>query len=265
MLAFTILALYAVFGVCLLTRANARFAHILTSQGLRLATLVALFAHAAWLGSFVFEAQAGLNLANVIDLIALLLVAIGILIMARDGMRPIAGMLLIIAAILVLSSVLLGEPTQTPTLSWQLKLHALTSLTAYALLAAGVPVAIAALAAEKRLRRAQLSGASAWLPPLEASQRLLADLCLAGTLFLLLAVTSGFVFVENLFAQHLVHKSVLSIAALIIFGILTIGQRQRGWRSRRMVIAYLTAFGILVLAYFGSKFVLEVLLERQWG
>jgi ABC-type uncharacterized transport system permease subunit len=87
----------------------------------------------------------------------------------------------------------------------------------------------------------------------------------AGFLSLLLAVLSGFLFVENLFAQHLVHKTVLSIIALIIFGVLIAGRHFAGWRGRRAVSLYLWGFAILCLAYFGSRFILEIVLNRSWG
>ena len=73
---------------------------------------------------------------------------------------------------------------------------------------------------------------------------------------------TGVLFVENLFAQHLVHKTTLSIAAWVVFGTLLIGRWRFGWRGRRAVRLLLSGMGVLLLAFFGSKFVLELLLSR---
>jgi ABC-type uncharacterized transport system permease subunit len=86
----------------------------------------------------------------------------------------------------------------------------------------------------------------------------------AGFLLLLLAVSSGFALFENLFSQHLVHKTALSLLALALFGILLAGRQFAGWRGKRAVFLYLWGFAILCLAYFGSRYVLEVILGRSW-
>ena len=81
----------------------------------------------------------------------------------------------------------------------------------------------------------------------------------------MLSIVSGFAFVEDLFAQHLAHKTALSLLALLLFGILVAGRLFAGWRGKRAVSLYLWGFVILCLAYFGSRFVLEELLNRSWG
>ncbi|MEY3785905.1 MAG: hypothetical protein RLZ75_110, partial [Pseudomonadota bacterium] len=72
----------------------------------------------------------------------------------------------------------------------------------------------------------------------------------------------GFIFIENLFAQHLVHKTVLSILAWIIFTGLLIGRSRYGWRGQTAIQWTLIGFILLLLAYFGSKLVLELILHR---
>jgi ABC-type uncharacterized transport system permease subunit len=84
----------------------------------------------------------------------------------------------------------------------------------------------------------------------------------AGFVLLTLTLLSGVLFVDDLFAQHLVHKTVLSIAAWIVFGVLLFGRWRWGWRGRRAVQLTLAGMAILLLAFFGSKFVLEVILHR---
>jgi len=80
--------------------------------------------------------------------------------------------------------------------------------------------------------------------------------------FILLSATllTGVLFVENLFEQHLVQKTVLSVLSWILFGWLMLGRWRYGWRGATAARWTLAAMGLLVLAFFGSKFVLEVLL-----
>ena len=74
---------------------------------------------------------------------------------------------------------------------------------------------------------------------------------------------TGLVFLENMFAQHLAHKTILSIIAWLVFAILLYGHWYKGWRGRTAVRWTLAGFISLMLAYFGSKFVLEVLLSTS--
>jgi ABC-type uncharacterized transport system permease subunit len=83
-----------------------------------------------------------------------------------------------------------------------------------------------------------------------------------GVGFLTISLISGFIFIEDLFAQHLVHKTVLSILAWIIFSGLLIGRSRYGWRGRTAIKWTLIGFVSLLLAYFGSKLVLELILNR---
>jgi ABC-type uncharacterized transport system permease subunit len=141
----------------------------------------------------------------------------------------------------------------------------LISLLAYGLLTVGAIVAVFALVQDRRLRAARLSPANRLFAPLETTEKLLYGIAAAGFLTLLLAVFSGFLFVSDLFAQHLVHKTALSLLALVLFGVLLGGRWFAGWRGRRAVYLYLWGFAMLGLAYFGSRFVLEQLLGRSWG
>ena len=95
-------------------------------------------------------------------------------------------------------------------------------------------------------------------------ERLLFQLIGLAFFVLSLALLSGMVFVEHLFAQHLVHKTVLSMTAWVIFVVLLIGRYRFGWRGRTAVRLTLIGTGFLILAYFGSKWVLEVLLDENW-
>ena len=136
---------------------------------------------------------------------------------------------------------------------------------AYSLLAAGAIVAVYALIQDRRLRAAKLSPVNRLFAPLETTERVLHGVSTTGIIVLAMSVMLGITFVEDLFGQHLVHKTVLSLLALLVFGVLLVGRYVSGWRGRRAVYLYLGGFAILCLAYFGSRVILEVVLDRSWG
>ena len=76
------------------------------------------------------------------------------------------------------------------------------------------------------------------------------------------ALLTGLLFVEDLFAQHLVHKTALSVLSWLVFGTLLVGRWRWGWRGAKAVRWTLAAMVLLLLAYFGSKFALEIVLGR---
>ncbi len=148
---------------------------------------------------------------------------------------------------------------------WELTAHILLSMGAAALLFAAAVTALLLVFLDRRLRSRRLADLPSVLPPLDALERVMFRLIGAGFVLLTLALLTGFVFVTNLFEQHLIHKTVLSLIAWVLFGILLIGRTRYGWRGRGAVRWTLSGFGVLTLAYFGSKFVLETVLGRHWG
>jgi ABC-type uncharacterized transport system permease subunit len=158
-----------------------------------------------------------------------------------------------------------GRSYAEATAGWELTAHILLSLAAAALLFAAAVTAILLVILDRRLRTRRIAELSSALPPLDALEKLMFRLIAAGFGFLTLALLTGFVFVTNLFTQNLVQKTVLSLIAWLVFGVLLVGRIRFGWRGRSAVRWTLCGFGILALAYFGVKFVLEYLFGRHWG
>ena len=100
------------------------------------------------------------------------------------------------------------------------------------------------------------------LPPLQLMETMLFELLWIGVILLTISIVSGVLFIDDIFAQHLVHKTVLTIVAWVLFSVLLWGRHQLGWRSQTAVRFTLAGFAILMLAFFGSKLVLELLLQR---
>ena len=217
------------------------------------------------LDDIVHEDGISLSLAAAVSLIGLQLALIGALGALEANLRGMSAGLLALAGFAAIATEFSAPADPATSITWQIEAHILVSMFAYGLLSAGAIVAIFSLLQDHRLRTGQLSVGSQLFAPLETTDKLLQGVTAAGFAGLCLAVVSGFAFVENLFAQHLVHKTALSLLALALFGALLAGRHFAGWRGKRAAYLYLSGFAILCLAYFGSRFVLEQVLGRSWG
>lgn len=169
-------------------------------------------------------------------------------------MYPMAGLLALLYA-----SQGHGHPTR---LDWQLQLHAWCAIAAYITLAVATLIALLLWFQERALRRHAVHAWTRFLPPLTELERLLFEVILVGYVLLTATLVTGVVFVHDLFAQHIVHKTVLSVLSWAVFGVLLIGRWRYGWRGARAVRWTLAAMVLLLLAYFGTQFVRELILKR---
>lgn len=268
MFQITIFFLYIIAGVLI---AASRLPRYSSQSGMLLIVAVAtgitgMLWH-AWTLWIVILVPEGISLSigNTASFIGLQLALIALIGSAESTLRGLAGGLLMLAALVAIMTGGQLPPETGSAMSWQIQSHILISLFAYGLLTVGAIVALYALIQEKRLHSGKLSSVNQLFAPLETTEKLLFSITTTGFLVLLVAVSSGFAFVDNLFAQHLVHKTALSILALLIFGFLLAGRRFAGWRGKRAFYLYLWGFLFLCLAYFGSRFVLEEVLGRSWS
>lgn len=179
--------------------------------------------------------------------------------------RPVAALGTIVfplAAFLLLIDVFLAPHTEPLPIDWQIKLHVIFALLGFSVLSVAAVLAILLALQDHALRARRFDGIAAVLPPLTLTETLMFQLIGAGFGLLTIAILIGLLFVANPFAQHLLHKMVLSIAAWLVFGALLYGRWRYGWRGRRAVRMTLSGMALLLLAFFGSRFVLELVLKR---
>jgi ABC-type uncharacterized transport system permease subunit len=143
-----------------------------------------------------------------------------------------------------------------------LKLHILISILSYSLFCIAACQAMLLAIQNKHLHGKRPGGFVRALPPLETMETLLFRIIAIAFLLQSLSLVSGSLYLHDIFAQHLVHKTVLSIAAWLVFATLLIGRWRFGWRGRTAIRWTMSGFVTLLLAYLGSKYVLEVLLGR---
>lgn len=153
----------------------------------------------------------------------------------------------------------LSEPT-----SWMFNAHVLVAMLAYSLFTIAALHAGLMSLVEKRLHHATLPAVFRNLPPLLTMETLLFRIVGAGMVLLTLTLASGILFSEQIFGRpwQFNHKVLFGFISWGVFGILLLGHLLQGWRGRTAVRWTLSGFGFLILAYLGSKFVLEVILHR---
>jgi ABC-type uncharacterized transport system permease subunit len=207
--------------------------------------------------------SSGLDISfyNALSLAAFAIVLLLLLFSALKPVEMLGIGLLPIAAASVIAGELMGDSLASTPVRGELQFHVITSLLAYGVLSVGAMQAILVGIQAHLLRTHQPGGFVRALPPLNRMEELLFQLLAIGFALLSIALLSGFVYLHDMFAQHLVHKTVLSLVAWAVFGVVLLGRYVWGWRGLRAVRWTLAGLVFLLLAYFGSKFVLELLLQ----
>ena len=150
----------------------------------------------------------------------------------------------------------------------EFRLHLVLAMLAYSLFTIAILHAVLMAVAERRLHRKEGGGVMGTglgaLPPLLTLEQLLFRLIGAAFVLLTLTLATGIAYSETLFGRALRfdHKTVFAMLSWLTFGVLLAGRWLYGWRGRTALRWTLTGFVLLILAYVGSRFVLEVILGR---
>jgi ABC-type uncharacterized transport system permease subunit len=242
--------------------------HSTTSRNASLAlAVVGILSHAAaqyshWFGHAVPD----VSLPHLLSLCALVIMILLITSALSRSALYAAGLvaLPIAAATMLLEWVLPAGNLPLNEVSAGIATHMVSSVLALGLLSIAGVYAFFVFFIDHFLRNHQLNPLVRTLPPLDVLEDLLFKTISAGFVLLTISLASGIVFINNIFAQHLVHKTILSIMAWLVFGILLWGRWRYGWRGSLAVRMTLTGIVLLVLSYFGSKLVLEMILGKSW-
>jgi ABC-type uncharacterized transport system permease subunit len=157
-----------------------------------------------------------------------------------------------------------GARVATQATSWILDAHVLVAMLAYSLFTIAALHAGLMSLVESNLHKARLPGLLKNLPPLLTMETVLFRIIATGFVLLTLTLVSGSFFSEQIFgkAWQFNHKVLFGFISWAVFGVLLAGHHFYGWRGRKAVNWTMSGFGLLLLAYIGSKFVLEVILHR---
>lgn len=224
--------------------------------------MVAVILHAITLfhNLFVFD---GLNLgfSNAISLIAWIMALMLLLSICTTPVESLGVFILPMTAIAVGLEMIFPEHHIIVTVhETDLKLHILISILAYSLFGLVAIHTLLLSLQEKNLRQKQPGGFIRSLPPLQTMESLLFQMIAVGLVLLTISLITGALFLENMFEQHVAHKTILSIIAWLIFATLLWGRWKFGWRGKKAIRWTWTGLIILLLAYLGSKWVAEIIL-----
>jgi ABC-type uncharacterized transport system permease subunit len=165
----------------------------------------------------------------------------------------------------ILAWVFPGSPIRGDRSPW-LPLHWVLGIASYGLFAAAVVHAWLMNRAEKQIRLAADPSSGI---PLLTLERLTFRFATVGFVLLTATLLAGWLFGEHLYGTGAVkamrwdHKTVFSVLSWAVFATLLLGRAYFGWRGRKATRVLYVGAGLLLLAYVGSRFVLEVLLGRS--
>ena len=180
--------------------------------------------------------------------------------------KPLANLFLALFPLAILSilcsTFIPSTYTPLPDLTGGVALHSVLGILAFSLLTIAALQALLVAWLNRELKQHHYPAALRHMPPLQSMEDLLFTIIKAGFAALAAVILSGFVFMDDMFAQHLAHKTVLTLVSFAVWGILLWGRYRWGWRGKVALRWILAGIIVLILAYFGSKFVLEILLDR---
>jgi ABC-type uncharacterized transport system permease subunit len=231
-------------------------------------TLVAvpLVIHAALLaGTMLHSDGLYLGVGNAISAIIALAVLIYWVASFFHRLEALYVLILPAAAVLLMLPVLL--PASGPLENTELfvfRAHLLIALLAYSLFTVASLHVLLMAVVERHLHSGNIPSSMQTLPSLLAMETVLFQIIGAGFIFLTLTLATGVLYSEELFGKPLTftHKTLFGFVSWLIFAALLVGRRFYGWRGRVAVRWTLAGFVALILAYIGSRFVVEVILHR---
>ncbi|MDQ5941738.1 MAG: hypothetical protein QG572_551 [Pseudomonadota bacterium] len=148
--------------------------------------------------------------------------------------------------------------------SWGFRSHFMAAMLAYSLFTLSALHAVFMGYTERKLHQRSLTKSLASLPPLLTMEALLFRMITIGFVLLTIALGSGAMFSDEIFGRALTldHKTLFAFVSWGIFAALLVGRHAWGWRGRTALRWTMAGFMALLLAYIGSRFVLEILLGR---
>jgi len=224
---------------------------------------VALVTHCAWLYTHVFMHNGqNLQILNVLSAITFIMSLLSTIASRRLNtgvLLPIVYGFTVINFIAVsyLPSHFVAHLETHP----QVGTHIIFALLAYSILTIASLLALQLAYLDYRLKNRKLPLTSMRMPPIMTLEKSLFQFILIGFILLSCTLLTGFIFLEDMFAQGKAHKAILSMIAWVIYAVILWGHYKQGWRGRLMVYVTVIGSSLLTLAYFGSRFVREIMLS----
>lgn len=208
--------------------------------------------------------QAGTLALGFFHVISLFFFVINLLVLISCLKRPLHNLFIFLMPFSILG-MLVSQAFDAPMhgdikLSAGMVAHILLSILAYSLLTIATIQALLLAYQNKQLKQKHFQAVRGIMPPLQTMESLLFDIVLVGFLLLTCSILTGVIYIENLLEQRLSHKTLFSVVSWFIYAILLARHHLYGLRGAAAIRWVLGGFAALMLAYFGSKLVIEVIL-----
>jgi len=226
--------------------------------------IAAVFLHAFILFKYNLYTPHGLDLSvfTVLSLVSWITASFLIIAALRQPVECLAIVVFPFAAITLILRMVSEQHHYLAQISNGLETHILLSIIAYSILSIAAVQSLLLYIQDYHLHNKQPGGFISALPSLETMETLLFKMIGLGFILLTVSLASGIPYLEDIHQQHLTHKIILSSIAWLVFAVLIWGRWKFGWRGQTAIRWTLGGFIMLMLAYFGSSIVLQVILER---
>jgi len=205
--------------------------------------------------------QVNFNLPNVISLVSLIISLFITLTALKFKVSLLMPVTYGFSCLWLLTTLFLPEIKSIPLTASKFGLvtHITFSLVAYCVLVIACLYSFQSTYINSKLKEKNLLAVS-HLPPLMLVERQLFLILATGTLCLFFSNITGVIFIDQFLATENIHKTLLSLVALVIYSVILWGHFKQGWRGHKVLTLTIIATAILTLSYFGSRFVKEFLL-----
>jgi ABC-type uncharacterized transport system permease subunit len=231
-------------------------------KGVLFSAVAALLFHAWILSDLIFHPNGqNLSILNVASLISFIICLVMSVTILKTRLWFILPVVYCFAAINIAAAAFLpGSFITHMGSNPPLMIHISLALFSYAILTIGALYALQLAWLDHKLKKKKSLAINPNLPPLLLIERQLFRIILIGQLLLTGTLITGFTFVEETVAQGKAHKGILSFVAWIVYMILLWGHYHKGWRGRKTTWFAISGAFLLTLAYFGSRFLREVVM-----
>jgi ABC-type uncharacterized transport system permease subunit len=232
-----------------------------------LALITGLITHAALIYITTVSNGINLNFSNSLLIVSWVTVFFYFLINKRMQFNGLENLTLFPAILIILCHpILKNNQFIEMQMSINSIIHVIIAILSYSLLTVGAILSIFILLFEKNLTKKEKATEDFTSSfSLLSMEDILFKIYWLGFILLSITLFSGILFTNEIFGTSILwnHKTIFSLMAWVVYGTMLLGRVKYGWRGKKAVIFSLIAFILLILSYFGTKFVLEFLLKNN--
>jgi ABC-type uncharacterized transport system permease subunit len=201
---------------------------------------------------------------GVVEISTLIAASVSLLVLISSVRKPLENLFLglfPLAIITIVASLTLQSEYPATELGAGLASHVILSILAYSAMTIAALQAAFLAYQNNQLKHGHAGGFLRKFPPLQDMEVFLFELLWIGQVLLSIGIIAGLFFVEDIWQRHgVIHKTFFSILAWVVFAVLLWGRHQLGWRGTTAIRGTLIGFVLLIIGFYGSKFVVQYII-----